>query len=131
MNTENPIIEVRGIDYSYRKNHVLRSAGFDLPLGRSVAILGANGSGKSTLLSILAGVRSCRGGSMLMDGHDLLKDKNMRRKLLAYVPQTDPLLPELSVRENLCLWFRGPAKKLDEALTLPAVGMLRINDFLK
>ena len=131
MNTENATIEVRGIDYSYRKNHVLRSMDFDLPVGKSIAILGANGSGKSTLLSILAGVRSCHGATMLCDGHDLLKDKAMRRKLLAYVPQTDPLLPELSVRENLCLWFRGPAKKLDEALTLPAVEMLRLNDFLK
>ncbi|MBR5420184.1 MAG: ABC transporter ATP-binding protein [Lachnospiraceae bacterium] len=124
-------IEVRGVDFSYRKNHVLKNLSFDLPLGESIAILGANGCGKSTLLSILAGVRRCSGASMLYGGSDLCKDKKLRNRLIGYVPQTDPLLPELSVRDNLLLWFSGHASKLNEALTLPSVEMLRINDFIK
>ena len=96
-------IEVTGVDFSYRKNHVLKDLNFSLPLGESIAILGANGCGKSTLLSILAGVRHCHGAAMMYGNCDLTKDKKMRSKLIGYVPQTDPLLPELSVRDNLLL----------------------------
>ena len=124
-------IEVSGIDYSYRKNHVLKNLNFSLPLGESIAILGANGSGKSTLLSILAGVRHCPGASIMYGNCDLTKDKKMRSKLIGYGPQTDPLLPELSVRDNLLLWLKGPAKQLDAALELPAVQMLNIKEFIK
>ena len=96
-------ILVKGIDYSYRKNHVLDHLEFTLPLGESIAILGANGSGKSTLLSILAGARRCKGASMLYQDTDLLKQASMRNRLIGYVPQSDPLMPDMSVRDNLLL----------------------------
>ena len=124
-------IEVTGVDYSYRRNHVLKDLNFSLPLGESIAILGANGCGKSTLLSILSGVRYCKGASIMYGSHDLTKDKKLRSKLIAFVPQTDPLLPEMSVRDNLLLWFKGPAKDLDASLELPSVKMLNISDFIK
>ncbi|MCR5251510.1 MAG: ABC transporter ATP-binding protein [Lachnospiraceae bacterium] len=127
----NEKISVRNVDFSYRKHHVLDHLEFDLPLGESIAVLGANGSGKSTLLSILSGVRRCHGASMEYRGHDLTRDKKLRNRLIAYVPQTDPLLPELSVWDNLLLWFHGPASGLKEALTLPSVEMLRIDEFIK
>lgn len=42
-----------------------------LPLGRSIAIVGASGSGKSTLLALLAGLERPTAGSVTMLGHEL------------------------------------------------------------
>ena len=124
-------IEIRHIDFSYRKNHVLKDVSFDIPAGVCAAILGANGSGKSTLLSILSGARKCRGASMMFGGHDLLKESRLRNDALGYVPQTDPLIPELSVFDNLLLWYKGKRSDFGAALLSPQIAMLCIEEFMK
>ena len=124
-------ILVNNIDYSYRNNHVLDHLDFTLPLGESIAILGANGSGKSTLLSILAGARKCKGAEMLYDGCDLLKSATKRSQLIGYVPQSDPLMPDMSVRDNLLLWFHGKKSEFEAALQTPSIQMLQLDSFLR
>ena len=124
-------ILVKNIDYSYRNNHVLDHLDFTLPLGESIAILGANGSGKSTLLSILAGARKCKGAEMLYDGCDLLKSATKRSRLIGYVPQSDPLMPDMSVRDNLLLWFHGKKSEFEAALQTPSIQMLQLDSFLR
>ncbi|MBR1471039.1 MAG: ABC transporter ATP-binding protein [Lachnospiraceae bacterium] len=125
------IIQVSGLDYSYRKNHVLDHLQFTLPLGESIAILGANGSGKSTLLSILAGARRCPGAVMEYQGHDLLKETKLRSSIIGYVPQSDPLMPDMSVRDNLLLWYHGKRSDFAAALSAPSMQMLQLDGFLK
>lgn len=125
------VILVKGIDYSYRKNHVLNHLEFTLPLGESIAILGANGSGKSTLLSILAGARRCKGASMFYKDTDLLKHASVHNRLIGYVPQSDPLMPDMSVRDNLLLWFHGKRSEFDAALQTPSIRMLQLDSFLR
>ena len=124
-------ILVKNIDYSYRNNHVLDHLDFTLPLGESIAILGANGSGKSTLLSILAGARKCKGAEMLYDGCDLLKSATKRSQLIGYVPQSDPLMPDMSVWDNLLLWFHGKKSEFEAALQTPSIQMLQLDSFLR
>jgi len=132
LNTEGSgRIEIRHADFSYRNNHVLKDLNFTLPLGESIAILGANGSGKSTLLSILSGTLKCKNAEMILDGKDLLKDRALHRKLIGYVPQSDPLMPDMSVYDNLLLWYQGSKSEFQKALDGPAVHMLKLNDFLK
>ncbi len=46
-------LEVRGLSFSYGKNDVLRDVSFDVPAGRSLAIVGRTGAGKSTLAQLL------------------------------------------------------------------------------
>ncbi len=129
-NTPDTIL-VKNIDYSYRKNHVLDHLDFSLPLGESIAILGANGSGKSTLLSILAGARKCKGAEMLYGADDLMKRPALRNRLIGYVPQSDPLMPDMSVRDNLLLWFHGKRSEFDAALQTPSIRMLQLDSFLR
>lgn len=130
-NTAPNNILVKNIDYSYRKNHVLDHLDFSLPLGESIAILGANGSGKSTLLSILAGARKCKGAEMLYGDTDLLKHPAKRSALIGYVPQSDPLMPDMSVRDNLLLWFHGKKSEFEAALQSPSIQMLQLDSFLR
>ena len=124
------MIEIQNADFSYRNNHVLKNLSFSLPLGESIAILGANGTGKSTLLSILSGTLKCPGARMLFDGEDLLRNHTLHRKLIGYVPQADPLMPDMSVRDNLLLWYRGSRSEFEEALNGDALKTLRLSEFL-
>lgn len=51
-----PLIEVRNLEKSYKKNNVLKNISFNINEGENVAILGSNGAGKTTLVEILAGL---------------------------------------------------------------------------
>ena len=128
------------ISYSYRKHHVLQKVSFELPKGNAAALLGANGSGKSTLLSILAGIRQsgtpsdgstpfysyCKGDQT----SDLFRDKKSCSRLISYVPQDDPLMPELSVKDNLLLWYSGSGSSFQSALQSDAIAALDISSFM-
>ncbi len=116
------ILEARSITASYRnpkgamglfhgKKQVLKNVNFTLKKGECIGIIGANGSGKSTLLSILAGVRKPDSGQLLLQGKDLFlkENKSLFRRFSGYVPQENPLIEELSVFDNLRLWY--PDKK--------------------
>ncbi len=130
MDNNHILLQVQNVDFSFRKNHVLDHINFDIYAGESIAILGSNGSGKSTLLSILSGSRTCRGASVLYNGTDLLKDRKMRGKVMGYVPQSNPLIPELSILDNLLLWYPGSKQALLTTLERPEIAMLGIGDYL-
>ncbi len=78
-----------------------------IPEGSLVAILGPNGSGKSTLLQLLAGVLHADHGCVEIAGLPI-GDPRVRR-MIAYLPQEDPLYPHLTGRENIRVlaWMRG------------------------
>ena len=61
-----------GLGFSYEEARApipaLRSVGFDLAAGRSLALLGASGSGKSTLLQVIKGLDAPEAGRVVLDG---------------------------------------------------------------
>lgn len=93
------MIQVAHIKKKYRKKMVLEDINFTINPGEIVAIIGENGCGKSTLLKILAGViKPDEGDFSFFETH------NNHNKICGYVPQENPLLEDLSVRDNLFLW---------------------------
>lgn len=122
-------VEVVGITKTYSRRTILHSITLSAQAGSCVGILGSNGSGKSTLLSILAGVRRADGGSFFYRGTDLLRHPGQIPKVLGYVPQTDPLMEELSAWDNLRMWYDKAALKRE--LSDGALKMLGIDGFLK
>lgn len=100
------MLQVEHISFSYRKKQVLRDVCFTAKEGDFIGIIGKNGCGKSTLLSVLAGVRRPAGGSVSFEDTPLYTKASVPAETVGYVPQLNPLLPELSVRDNLKLWLR-------------------------
>lgn len=100
------MLRVEHISFSYRKKEVLRDVSFTAKEGDFIGIIGKNGCGKSTLLSVLAGVKHPKTGTLSYEGSPLFSGKNKPAEQIGYVPQLNPLLPELSVRDNLKLWAR-------------------------
>lgn len=76
--------------------------------GELVAIMGPSGCGKSTLLHLLAGIDTPTTGRILVDGvdlegYDVERRAEMRRRTLGLLFQTHALLPSLTVAENAAL----------------------------
>ena len=64
-------VEVAGVAFAYADNPVLDEVDFDVPPGRTVAIVGPTGAGKSTLASLLVRLVDPAGGTVRYDGIDL------------------------------------------------------------
>ena len=122
------ILCVEGIAKSYKRKNVLENISFKADRGTCIGILGSNGAGKSTLLSILAGIQSPDAGSVTFNDFDLLKDESKRSAIVGYVPQGTPLIPELTAKDNLLLWYDRKTMKAE--LENGILKLLGINEFL-
>ena len=71
--------------------------------GAITAVIGPNGSGKSTFLKIISGLATVYSGAVLYGNQDITGiPTHERAKLgIAYLPQTDNVFSNLTVRENL------------------------------
>ncbi len=98
-------IQVDQIYKKYGKHQVLKGASLTAEKGQCIGIVGLNGCGKSTLLSILAGVQKADAGEAYVQGIDIFKEKKKAGRLIGYVPQENPLIQELTVQDNLKLWY--------------------------
>ena len=125
------MLAVSGVCKSYGKHHILNGIELKAGPGECVGIAGSNGCGKTTLLSILAGAQKADRGSILLNGEEAVGHPAVFAKGAAYVPQENPLMEELSVRDNLLLWYRGSRRDMEEDLRNGPAAMLGIPEMLK
>lgn len=89
------------------RDAVLRSVSFDLPAGKTMALIGPSGSGKSTLARHLVGVGDPVSGSIRLDGVELQHwDRNQLGQCVGYLPQ-DVRLFSGTVAENISRFIDG------------------------
>lgn len=82
------ILSVDEVRFLYRNHEVLTEIAFTIKSGEIVAILGPNGVGKTTLLKCLNRILRPKGGSILLDGKQLVTLDMMEiARLVGYVPQ--------------------------------------------
>ena len=93
---------------SYGRKKVLCGVDIAAGAGQCVGIVGTNGCGKSTFLNILSGLRKADGGDIYFDGN-LAQGRQFFVHYVGYVPQESSLIPELSVMDNLRLWYKDAA----------------------
>ena len=107
-----PQLRIRG---GFRHGDAILFEGLDLVLeaGQWTCLLGPSGVGKSTLLRLVAGLDT--GGEF--DGSIESNDSRPLREQVAYMAQSDLLLPWLNVRANVMLGstLRGEVRKLERA----------------
>jgi ABC-2 type transport system ATP-binding protein len=65
----------------------LRNIDLEIRHGEIFALLGPNGAGKTTLIGTICGIVRPTGGSILVDGHDILREYRATRSLIGLVPQ--------------------------------------------
>lgn len=129
---------VQGITSAYGRKKILKGVSFEAQRGECVGIVGANGCGKSTLLSVLAGTLTPKSGEVRYYGKAAWQttragktccNKDVIRKMTGYVPQENPLIPELTVYDNLRLWYPD-SKYLRQELEQGFLHLLGIQEFM-
>ena len=125
------MLEVTGLCKSYNAHKVLSEVSLTAAPGDCVGIVGSNGCGKTTFLSILAGAVRADKGSIRFHGREAVGHAKVFYEEAAYVPQENPLIEELSVRDNLSLWYKGSRTRMEEDLESGPAAMLGILEMLK
>ena len=83
-----PIITVSNLSKTYASGfEALKSIDLDIRRGEIFALLGPNGAGKTTLISIICGIVNASAGTVLADGHDIVRDYRAARAKIGLVPQ--------------------------------------------
>lgn len=110
------MLQVQNITKKYGSRAILKDITFTINPGERVAIVGRNGCGKTTMMQILSGSMRPNSGSISFFGNNPLKKHSLFKKYCGYVPQNSPLLPELTVKDNLKLWGVDKCKNYDYIL---------------
>ena len=83
-----PVVSIRNVSKLYAGGHqALKDVSLDIQRGEIFALLGPNGAGKTTLISIVCGIVTASGGSVVVDGHDIVGHYRQARTRIGLVPQ--------------------------------------------
>ncbi|MEC8287289.1 MAG: ABC transporter ATP-binding protein [Pseudomonadota bacterium] len=83
--------------------NIIEECCFEVNQGEIVSILGPNGAGKSTAMKAMLGILDLKYGEVILDGQDItrLKTQDRIKAGISFVPQTNNIFTELTVKENL------------------------------
>jgi ABC-2 type transport system ATP-binding protein len=95
------MIEVKNLSKSYGPIQALDEVSFYIDEGEIVGLLGPNGAGKTTIIKTLTGYLQPGGGTVKVNGLDVLTHTREIQVQLGYLPENAPLYPELSVQAYL------------------------------
>jgi ABC-2 type transport system ATP-binding protein len=94
-------IVVRGVSKFYGEQKALNNISFEVKTGEIVGFLGPNGAGKSTMMKIITGFIPSSSGNVSVNGLDVETDNLEIKRQIGYLPENNPLYPEMYVREYL------------------------------
>ena len=82
------VVSISALTKTYANgHHALKGVSLDIRQGEIFALLGPNGAGKTTLISIVCGIVRPTSGTVLVDGHDIVREYRAAREIIGLVPQ--------------------------------------------
>ncbi len=123
------MIEVQDLTKRYAGVTAVDGVSFTVNRGEICGFLGPNGAGKSTTMKILSGFMPATSGEAKVAGHDVFTESEEVRKRIGYMPENNPLYPDMRVTEYL--GYRAALKgvprtkrkaRIDEVLQLCGLG---------
>ena len=104
------MIEVQNLVKMYGDHTAVDHLSFRIEKGHIYGLLGPNGAGKSTTMNIMTGYLGATEGKVLIQGHDILKEPELAKKSIGYLPEQPPVYMDMTVREYL--QFAAELKKI-------------------
>ena len=105
------MIEVTNLTKRFAGRTAVADISFTVGRGEIVGLLGPNGAGKSTTMRILACFLPASSGTVRVGGFDVFRESEEVRRRIGYMPENNPLHPEMRVCEYLR--FRARLKGLN------------------
>ena len=113
-------VSVRNLTFGYNDRvKIFEDASIDIPLGCSIAIIGASGAGKTTFVDLLLGLLKPQSGHVFFDDYDIVEQRDSQGpcrasmgELVSYIPQTVYLNGE-TVQNNVA--FFEDEREIDKA----------------
>lgn len=95
------MIQVEHLSKKYGKLTAVEDLSFTVEKGQIYGFLGPNGAGKSTTMNIMTGYIAATGGTVSINGFDILKEPKKAKKCIGYLPEVPPLYTDMTVWEYL------------------------------
>ncbi len=120
-------VKVQGLTKLYGSQKALDNLSFDLKEGEILGLLGPNGAGKSTTMKILTCFIPQTSGQAWVCGYDVATHSLEVRRNIGYLPEHNPLEPEMYVKEYLQYVagfynLANPLKKISDMIDLTGLG---------
>lgn len=100
------VIQVNGLQKSYKTLPVLKGVDFEVAKGSIFALLGSNGAGKTTIVRILTTLLKQDGGTATVNGYDVVSRPDSVRQCISLTGQFAAVDEMLTGRENLVMIAR-------------------------
>ena len=94
-------IVVNNLTRHYGAQKAVDALSFEVRSGQVVGLLGPNGAGKSTTMKMLTSYLKPDSGSAQVGGKDVVNESLEVRRILGYLPESNPLYTDMYVREYL------------------------------
>jgi len=129
MNARPPKIEIRGLNKAFGEKRVLNGVDLEVGVGESVVVIGGSGSGKSVTLKCVLGLIQADGGSIKVDGQEVVglrggeRERVLRKFGMLF--QGAALFDSLRVWENVAFGLvqgRGMARDAAKEVALRKLG---------
>jgi ABC-2 type transport system ATP-binding protein len=109
-------IVVQSVTKLYGEQKALDNVSFEVKTGEIVGFLGPNGAGKSTMMKIITGFIPASSGKVSVNGLEAGTDNQEVKRQIGYLPENNPLYPEMYVREYLgfvaAIYETGVSRKI-------------------
>jgi len=114
------IISIRGVTKSFGSHTVLKDVTFDVPRGKTTAIMGPSGTGKSVMLKVIIGLLKPEAGQILVDGEPIVgvreKDVFRIRRKFGVLFQDGALFGSMSLYDNIAFPLREHTNKTEREI---------------
>ena len=123
-------IELKQITYKYPNTDVLifDRADMEIPVGKSVGIVGTSGSGKTTVVDILLGLLRLQSGEILADGVEVREHYAQWLKNIGYIPQSI-FMVDSTIRKNVAFGYAD--EDIDDDKVWEALKEAQLDEFVR
>ncbi len=126
------MIHLKNVSKRYGNKLAVQDLTLEILPGELFAFLGPNGAGKTTTIKMMCGLLFPSSGTVEVGGYDMLRQGDLARQLIAYVPDQPYLYEKLTGREFL--QFVGEMYGLPQEVTRQRISevteLFRLDDFI-
>ena len=101
-----PVLRCTDLRKRFGERVAVDGVGFEIGRGETYGLLGPNGAGKTTSISMICGILTRDGGTVVVDGQPIGPGTTAAKAAIGFVPQDLAIYPDLTANENLAFFGR-------------------------